>query len=137
MVGGKKVFAKQYYSKEEFGQVTKLQRGAVIKMNKANRIKEKRGGGTSNSLGVSAIESLRESVTDDMITVGNAIVAGVTHASNDNGANDNNANSTSQSTLTTAASKRSAPSGGIGDFIHNRCKSRCSGKSLITWAYSA
>jgi hypothetical protein len=123
MVGGRKVFAKQY-SKEEFGQLTKAQRGAVIKMNKANRIKNKQNGNPSASLGVSAIESLRESVMDDMITVGNAIVAGVAQASNDNNVDATDATSTSQSTITTATGKRSAQSGGIGDFIHNRRKNR-------------
>jgi hypothetical protein len=123
MVGGRKVFAKQY-SKEEFGQLTKAQRGAVIKMNKANRIKNKQNGNPSASLGVSAIESLRESVMDDMITVGNAIVAGVAQASNDNNVDATDATSTSQSTITTATGKRSAQSGGIGDFILNRRKNR-------------
>ena len=123
MVGGKKVFAKQY-SKEEFGQLTKAQRGAVIKMNKANRIKNKKNGNSNTSLGVSAIESLRESVMDNMITVGDAIVAGVAQASNDNNDESNDTNSTSQSTITTATGKRLAQSGSIGDFIHNRRKTR-------------
>ena len=61
---------------------------------------------------------------DDMITVGNAIVAGVAQASNDNNVDATDATSTSQSTITMATGKRSAQSGGIGDFIHNRRKNR-------------
>jgi hypothetical protein len=128
VVGGKRVYAKQY-SKEEFGKLTSAQRSAVIKLNREARNKNRGDSGRGNNINTSSIQSLRNDMMDDMINVGDAIVAGVTAASNDNEANSitpsvSLASSSSSAFNDGNRNKRKAPSGSVGQFIRSLRRNR-------------
>lgn len=105
VVDGKKVEGR-WYSKEEFGKLTPKQRTAVIKL--------KRQAKPNSDTASSNISALRQEMQDDMITLGEAIISGVSRASADNNADD--------LTATTGSSRQSADSGSIGSIFRNRNK---------------
>jgi hypothetical protein len=122
------VYAKQY-SKEEFGKLTLTQRSAVIKLNREAHYKNRDDNSHGNSVTAASIQSLRNDMTDDMISVGDAIVAGVTAASNDNEANSitpsvSFASSSSSASNDGNGNKRKAPSGSVGQFIRSLRRNR-------------
>ena len=119
MVDGKTVYAKQY-SKQGFSSLTSRQRGAVISLNH-----EKRKSDNESKKDDSNNEVTRHllSIQADLVSMGEAIVAGVAKATNGDGVsvitddvpdNDDQQNDTS-------SNKRKATSGNIGEFI---CKQR-------------
>ena len=114
VVGGKRVESKMY-SRAEFAQLTKEQRDAVIRLNRERRSKARKDS-TSTDRNTSAIEVFR----DEMTTIGNAIVAGVSRAVSEK-ADDEVTLSTNQggSISNQSSARPSATSGSVGDFIAN------------------
>ena len=119
VVDGLTVYAKSY-AKEEFRKLTPAQRTAVIEMNRAKRRadkgKQKNGNNNNgNDALVSAINSLR----DDTISMGDAIIAGVSRATGEDVSimTDNNRD---DGDTATSSKRKSAASGQVGDFIRQR-----------------
>lgn len=83
VVDGKKVFAKSYPD-DEFSSLTSAQRSAVIRMNRAKRRagggRKPNGGGDSKKDTKSISAATFNELRDDMISMGDAIVAGVQRA---------------------------------------------------------
>ena len=66
----------RWYSKEEFSKLTPDQRKAVIRLKrKSNKPADDKD---------KSVAALRQELRDDMITLGEAIISGVAHASADN-----------------------------------------------------
>ena len=107
MVNGKKLFAK-HYSKQEFSAFSKAERDAVVQL---NREKKRRYVKTPRDNDTKAILSATIS-NDDMSTIAEAIVAGVTQASKSN--EDNESNDINNSSATNG---NNADSGSVGSFI--------------------
>lgn len=82
IVDGKRVEGR-WYSKEEFGKFTPAQLSAVIRIKR----KSNKSGGPNDRL----VASLRQESRDDLVTLGDAIISGVAHASDDNNADDKGA----------------------------------------------
>jgi hypothetical protein len=108
VVDGKKVEGR-WYSKEEFGKLTPKQRTAVIKL------KRQAKPGNDSASSNSNIAALRQEMQDDMVTLGEAIISGVSRASADNNVADD-------ISATTGSSRQSAESGSIGNIFRNRNK---------------
>ena len=123
-VDGLQVFAKTY-PKKEFSHMTQSQRSAVIELNRARRKKGQgkdgngnnhnndHDGGSHNNISAATLRDLRE----DMASMGDAIIAGVSRATGEDisvitDSNESSANDTS--------SKRKATAGHCGEFIRNR-----------------
>ena len=115
-VEGKKMEGR-WYSPEEFSSLTSKQRTAVIKLKR----KSGQGANTPNNTPRN-IQSLRREFQDDMVTLGNAIISGVSHANADNVQDDLTA--TTGSTSSTMSTRQSAESGSIGNIFKNRNKKR-------------
>lgn len=111
VVDGKKVEGR-WYSKEDFAKMTPKQRTAVIKLKRQSKPGNDNNDNGGNSTSISA---LRQEMQDDMITLGNAIISGVSHASTDNTADDLTA-----TTGTSTSSRQSAQSGSIGNIFRKR-----------------
>jgi hypothetical protein len=109
VVDGKKVEGR-FYSKDEFSKMTKSQRAAVIELKRKHYA-------DNSSTDKSQISSV---TTDDLITLGDAIIAGVKRgsaATNDNAdTNDASNDDTSQ------AGRVTADSGSVGAAFKNRNK---------------
>lgn len=124
-VDGKTVYAKKY-SKEDFNNMTKSQRYAVIELNRANRKngngQQTRGGGNGGGNYSKQIASLQA----DMISMGDAIVAGVERATGEEisvvteSTNNDESTDTPPSTTPNSSTKRKATSGSVGNFIRQR-----------------
>ena len=120
MVEGMQVFAKTY-SKQQFSSMTKNQRAAVIDLNRQrrrNNQQNKNNNNNNNSNNNNASASAIQSLRDDMVSLGDAIVAGVSRATGEDisvitDTNESNTNDAS-------TSKRKATAGHCGDFIRNR-----------------
>ena len=113
-VDGKRVEGR-WYSKEEFGKLTPAQRTAVIKLKR----KSKSDKGEEDK----SVSALRQELRDDMVTLGEAIISGVAHASADN----NNATEEEQqpaSSDSTINTRQSAESGSIGNIFRSRKRRR-------------
>ena len=99
------------YSRAEFAQLSKEQRDAVIKLNRQRRDKARNDKSSNRRSNTSAIEVFR----DEMATIGDAIVAGVSRAVSEKTDED----TTISSQQVAAASRPAASSGSVGDFIAN------------------
>ena len=118
VVDGKRVEGR-WYSPQEFSKMTGPQRTAIIKLKRqANNSK-----GGDNQINVS---SIRSDIQSDLVTVGEAIIAGVRQASadNDDGSHSGETTPSSNSSLGT---RTSAEAGSIGNIFRNR-KRRKGGK---------
>ena len=112
-VEGKLVFGKQY-ARHEFSKLSKAQKQAVIDLRRESRRENK---STDNQKTISGI------TMDDMISLGDAIVAGVANATKAELSETEDDTRTTSSITTSKSSKRKAPSGGVGNFISMRKKS--------------
>ena len=114
-VDGQKVEGR-WYSSEDFNKMTTKQRHAVIKLKRKSM-----GGGGDNEppKPPNKVSSLRKEFQDDMVTLGNAIISGISHANNDNANNDDLTETTAS---TSSSSRQSAESGSIGNIFRNRNK---------------
>ena len=109
-VNGKRLESK-IYSRAEFAQLSKEQRDAVIKLNRQRRYKARNDGSSNRSRNTSGIEVFR----DEMTTIGDAIVAGVSRAVSERTDDDR----TISSQQASPSSRPAASSGSVGDFIAN------------------
>ena len=114
IVDGKRMESK-HYPKNEFAALTPNQRKAVARLNREQRNRAKNKDNKSSNR-VSSLSSMdREQITDDMITVGNAIVAAVQKAKNEQP--DDTTEITADSQTVKHNKKKSAESGSVGDFF--------------------
>ena len=112
-VEGRKVEGR-WYNPEEFNKLTPKQRTAVIKLKRRSGNKDdNRPPPKSNNA-----SSLRREFQDDMVTLGNAIISGISHANADNTNDD--LTTTTASTSSTTSTRQSAESGSIGNIFRNR-----------------
>lgn len=107
-VEGKVVYGKRY-SRQEFKSLSESQKKVVKQLCTESRKSKK---SSSDTGPVSSV------TIDDMISVGDAIVAGVMNAASAESESAEEKKSDSSNT-----SKRKAPAGGVGNFIANRRKS--------------
>ena len=110
-IDGRKVEGR-WYSRDEFDKMTSKQRTAVIKLKR----KSSQGDGKPNNPNAS---SIRREFQDDMVTLGNAIISGISHANADN-SNDDNLTATTGSSSSSGNTRQSAESGSIGNIFRNR-----------------
>ena len=118
VVGGKRVEAKRY-PRNEWLNMTRDQRRAVVRMmykNKKKKPKSKASAGSKKS--TYDVKALQSSMQDDLVAVGDAIVAKLS-ASRD-GANPGNEESKEDNEDSTSESKRVAFAGGVGTFLSKR-----------------
>ena len=108
-IEGKKVFNK-LYPRDEFRRLSKAQREAVVDMYKESKSKGKGGRKTHNTSSLSK---------DDIVSLGEAIVAGVTKAQK---AELSDTEETEDTSSISTKSTRKAPSGGVGNFLAKRKK---------------
>ena len=128
-VDGKIVYSKRY-SKEEFRSLTKRQRMAVVKLCK--EMKKKSGPDSNRERGISSVtaSNIHKELQEDMITLGEAIVAGVKAARLeedcivDATAPSGKTSVTESSALPSGSSsgntKSKVPSGGVGDYFRRK-----------------
>ena len=114
VIDGTKVEGR-WYSPDEFNKMTSKQRLAVIKL------KRRSAGGDNPTNNGPNVSSMRKGFQDDMVTLGNAIISGISHANNDN-ATDDNLTTTTASSSSTNSTRQSAESGSIGKIFRNRDK---------------
>jgi hypothetical protein len=114
VVDGKTISAKRY-SRDEFRSLTDSQRNAVIEMNRARRQKNSPPP-PPNNVSSASISELR----DDMISMGEAIVAGVQRATGEDVSVVTGTTDASSDQSPTGTTKRKATSGSVGDFIRDR-----------------
>lgn len=112
MVDGKRVEGRKY-SNKEFLAFNKNQRNKIVEL---KRQRWSSGDGTASVSGVSVSSGIKR---DDLISVGDAIIAGVSRASTEVSEETASSGGTS-----VASSKRTATSGGIGDFLARSKRSR-------------
>ena len=110
-VDGKLVFSRRY-SNQEFRSLTRSQREAVIELNRQKR----RANNGENNTNISGLTL--SDFRDEMISLGDAIVAGVQQASGEEASNLD-PNTTADSSAT-GKRKPQASSGSVGDFIRQR-----------------
>ena len=108
-----------FYSKQEFQKMTPKQRAMVVELKR----KSKGSSGTSTTRNTSQV------TTDDLITMGDAIVAGVARAAKDNINAPNTVvtsipDSTSNTQVTNQA-RAQAVSGSVGNVFCNRSSNKC------------
>ena len=112
VVDGKRVEGR-WYSKEEFGKFTPAQRYAVIRLKRKAKTGDK------------SVAAIRQSLRDDLVTLGDAIISGVAHASADNNnANKHEGDHTPSSSNASVTTRQSAESGSIGNVFRNRKRRR-------------
>ena len=114
-VEGRKVEGR-WYNKDEFNKMTPKQRLAVIKLKRQSFQGEPSSSNKNTS-------SLRREFQDDMVTLGNAIISGISHANVDN-SQDDNLTATTASSSSTTSTRQSAESGSIGNIFRNRNKNK-------------
>jgi len=109
IVEGKRIESK-HYDKSAFSSLSSKQRATVIKLNRQRRRRALQNQNSGKSSNVSAMT--RDQINDDMITVGNAIVAAISKGTNEGpddvitlGTNDD------------SKQKRNATAGSVGDFF--------------------
>ena len=105
----------KHYSKNEFAALTPNQRKAVVRLNRERRNRAKNKNYKSSNRVSSLSTKDRDQITDDMITVGNAIVAAVHKAKNEQPDDTTEISADSQSEKHNR--KKSAESGSVGDFF--------------------
>ena len=105
----------KHYPKNEFAALTPNQRKAVVRLNRERRNRAKNKNDKSSNRVSSLSVQDRDQITDDMITVGNAIVAAVNKARNEQP--DDATEITADSQSENNNKKRLAESGSVGDFF--------------------
>lgn len=113
VVDGKRLESKQY-SRRDFLSLSQKQRSAVVRLNRRRRRNASRSNEDSKKeSNVSAITAKdREQLTDDMISVGNAIVAAIAK-----GKSEPSDEVVTVNTEEDSRSKRTATAGSVGDFF--------------------
>lgn len=121
VVDGLTVYAKSY-PKAEFRRMTKAQREAVVELHRARRQRNNKAGSDKPPHNVSAatINNLR----DDLISMGDAIIAGVSKATGEDVSVITNTNSPQDDHSTSSSKRKTAESGQCGDFIRQRRQRR-------------
>ena len=71
-----------------------------------------------------SVSSLRRDFRDDLITLGDAIISGVSHASADNNAEEQGAEDGQQASNASVNMRQSAESGSIGSIFRDRKRRR-------------
>ena len=112
VVEGKTVYGKQY-PRHEFNKLSHAQRDAVIHLRREAR--------KSNSNNPKTDKTVSGITMEDMVSLGDAIVAGVTQAQNAD-LSETEEETRTTSSISTKGTKRRAPSGGVGSFISLRKK---------------
>ena len=120
-VDGKTVYAKQYQAKE-FSALSRDQREAVISMNRSRRRASNNSTSDTHQISASTIANLR----DDMMSMGEAIVAGVERATGEDISVVTTGTSPPTSSNDSPSKRRTADAGSIGDFFRTK-RSRKSG----------
>ena len=117
VIDGKRVEARRY-SKEEWTNLTRNQRRAIVQM--SQKLRRKNGNNKNKKGKNNSIKSIQTSMKEDLIAVGDAIVAKISGTSNENQdekeneAEDENENQ---------KSKRKVKFGGVGDMLAKRRRS--------------
>jgi hypothetical protein len=115
VVDGKRIEGRRY-SREEFGRLTSKQRGVCIKLQRESRANPNP---SDNNPGVASIT--RQEMQDDLITLGEAMVAGVSRATQDNNTPDNqNQPNDDDTTIASNNTRTRAESGSVGDMFRDR-----------------
>ena len=117
VVDGKRVEAKRY-SKEEWTNMTRNQRRAVVQM--MQKLRKKKPNNNKNKKGKNSIKSIQTSMKEDLIAVGDAIVAKISGTSNEE---ENTGKNDSDSENENQRSKRKVKFGGVGDMLAKRRRS--------------
>lgn len=113
-VDGKKIEGRRY-SKEEFRKLSSKQRGVCIKLQRESRTTP----GNENRNVSSTIT--REQFQDDLITLGEAMVAGVSRATQDNNSSESQTQGNDDDNTTVSGNTRSrAESGSVGNMFRDR-----------------
>ena len=112
-----------FYSKQEFQKMTPKQRATVVELKRKNK----------GSSGTIFNRNTSQVTTDDLITLGDAIVAGVTRATTDD-INVHNTDATSitdftNNTQVTNQARALAESVSVGNAFHNRSSNKRSRRS--------
>ena len=114
-VDGKTVYAKQYHAKE-FSSLSRAQRDAVISMNRARRKAGNNSSPNNQQISSATIAHLR----DDMMSMGEAIIAGVERATGEDISVVTTNTTPPTSTNDSASKRRTAEAGSIGDFFRQK-----------------
>ena len=125
MVEGKRVEGR-YYSKPEFSKFSPKQRREIIQL-KRQHWKDTHNGNDSNASKRNISGMSRSDLHDDMITLGEAIVAGVSRANQDNNNTTNdatNANNNNDTDSVATGNRSTADAGSIGDHFRSRRNQR-------------
>lgn len=112
-VAGKRLESKMY-SRSEFAQLSKEQKDAVVRLNRERRSRASKN--SSDGHNASSVTSIR----DEMISIGDAIVAGVARAVSEKTDDDATLSSQQVSAASNQPSfRQSASSGSVGEFMAN------------------
>ena len=117
IVDGKRVEAKRY-SKDEWTNLTRNQRRAVVQMN--HKLRKKKTNNTNKKGKNNSIKAIRSSMKEDLIAVGDAIIAKISGVSNDNEDIKQNENEDENENQ---KSKRKVNFGGVGEMLAKRRRS--------------
>ena len=117
IVDGKRVEAKRY-SKDEWTNLTRNQRRAVVQMN--HKLRKKKTNNTNKKGKNNSIKAIRSSMKEDLIAVGDAIIARISGVSNDNEDIKQNENEDENENQ---KSKRKVNFGGFGEMLAKRRRS--------------
>ena len=121
IVGGKRVEAKRY-PRDEWLNMTRDQRRAVVRMmfkNKKKKGKNKPSAGSKKT--TYDVKALQSSMQEDLVAVGDAIVAKLSASREDN--NPDKDDSAEDNEKQNSSSKRVAFAGGVGTFLSKRRRS--------------
>jgi hypothetical protein len=122
VIDGKRIEGR-FYDQSDFRKFTPKQREACLKMKSFKKGGKSSGGGGDSNTSNHAVESVsRDEVREDMITLADAMVAGVRAASLDN--ESDTVASSNNNTSITGGSRASGDSGSVGDIFRNRNKRR-------------
>ena len=111
-VDGVRVYGK-FYPKGEWSKLNSKQKAAVLKLKRLTKRPDSRVKGSEESN--SHIKALRESMKDDLISVGDAIVASVSQRAIASVEESKEDASTIVSVIAGSQDKRSASSGSVGE----------------------
>ena len=117
VVDGKRVEAKRY-SKDEWTNLTRNQRRAVVQM--TQKLRKKKTNNTNKKGNNNSIKSIRSSMKEDLIAVGDAIVAKISGVSTEN---DNSNTNETEDENDDKKSKRKVQFGGVGEMLDKRRRS--------------
>ena len=117
VVEGKRVEARRY-SKDEWANMSRKQRRAVVQMN--YNLRKKKSNNKNKKGKNSNIKSIQSSMKEDLIAVGDAIVAKISGTSNDD---DETKQAEPDEENDTQKSKRKVKFSGVGDMLAKRRRS--------------